>query len=98
MMVVGWPVTGSGGPGAGTSMSCSTPILSVCALCANRSCSYEVTTVGSTFDEVPFKSSWPWGTCTIAIAFTGSWQTEQVVEVMATPLTVLVRPAALHTD
>src|SRR3984885_13680006 len=35
----------------------SPPILSVCALCANRSCSYEVTTVVSTLDELLVKSS-----------------------------------------
>ena len=39
MMVVGNPVTGSGGPGAGTNRSCNTPILSVCSLCANSSSS-----------------------------------------------------------
>ena len=39
MIVVGKPVTGSGGPGAGTNRSCKTPILSVCSLCANKSSS-----------------------------------------------------------
>jgi len=36
MIVVGLPVTGSGGPGAGTNRSCNTPILSVCSSCANQ--------------------------------------------------------------
>ena len=34
----------------------------------------------------------------MAIALTGLWQTEQVVEVFATPLTLLTRLGRLHTD